>query len=152
MSINTTTINRIKRVIGEIAANATNSTSPGPWYMSHGHVISPGKKLPVPPGQRFAPQAAYDVCSTPSGKDHTVYGKNPATDYGRGDMRHITTCEPVRMVKLAEDVQSLLDERGDLTALACVLDDLINNTIGGNDDPRAKALGEAVEAYLSSAP
>lgn len=152
MTVSTTTINRIKRVIGEIAANAVNSTSPGPWYMSHGHVISPGEKLPVPPGQRFAPQAAYDVCSTPSGKDHTVYGKNPATDYGRGDMRHITTCEPVRMRKLTEDVQALLDEREDITSLAGRLDDVINNTMAGSDDPRAKALGDAVEDYLSSAP
>lgn len=143
MTINTTTINRIKRVASEIAANVT-ATSPGPWYMSHGHVISPGTPSALKPLNN-----AFDVCATPSGKDHTVYGKNQASDYGRGDMRHIATCEPVRMKKLATDITELLAERDDITALCCRLDDLINNTMGGDEDPRAKALGDAVEAYLT---
>lgn len=147
MTINTSTINRVKRVISEIAANV-KATSPGPWYLSHGHVISPGKSTPEKPSQF---NHDFDVCSVPSGKDHKIYGYNTGAT-GRNDMRHIVQCEPVRMAKLTEDVQSLLDEREDITALACRLDDLINQTLGGNSDPRAKALGVAVETYLSSAP
>lgn len=143
MSINTTTINRVIRVASEIAANAHN-TSPGPWYMSHGHVISPGKNKKG--------TGHFDVCSQPwDEKQHVIEGLNPK-DTGRNDMRHIATCEPKRMVQLTEDIGALLDERGDVTALACLLDDMINNTINGDADPRAKALGAAVDAYLSSAP
>lgn len=152
MSITTQTINRITRVTSLIEANSAG-TSPGPWYMSHGHVISPGKKLLPPPGDRFPKQADFDVCATPSGKDHTVYRTNPGGyGSGRGDMRYIATVEPVAMRRLVEDVRALLNERDDVTELAVRLDDLINNTMGGHDDERAKRLGEAVEAYLSSAP
>lgn len=149
--ISQTTINRVKRVISEIAAN-TKATSPGPWYMSHGHVISPGPKC-KPLANGYVPQAPFDVCKVPSDNDHKIYGYNPDTyASGRNDMRHITQCEPVRMLKLTEDVQALLDEREDIAALAVRLDDIINNTMAGSDDPRAKALGDAVDAYLSSAP
>lgn len=139
--ITTSSINRTKRVIGEIAANI-KATSPGPWYMSHGHVISPGK------GQN----TDFDIASQPHHKSHhTIYGLNTG-DTGRNDMRYIATVEPVRMTKLVEDVGALLAEREDISSLCELLDDLINNTMGGNADPRAAALGEAVEAYLSSAP
>lgn len=151
MTITQTTINRIKRVASEIACNAL-STSPGPWYMSHGHVISPGKKLPPLPGERFSRSAAFDVASQPwDKKHHTIEGLN-AYDTGRNDMRHIATCEPSRMAKLCADIDELLAERESVVELAVQLDQLINNTMGGDEDPRAKALGDAVEAYLSSAP
>lgn len=140
---NITTINRIKRVTAEIAAN-TASTSPGPWFMSHGHVISPGENKKS--------RAYFDVCSQPWHQTHhTVYGINAGVT-GRNDMRHIAACEPTRMKKLTEDIGELLAEREDVTALAQRLDELINTTIGGDADPRAKALGEAVEAYLTRAP
>lgn len=135
------TINRIKRVTALIAANA-EATSPGPWYMSHGHVISPGKNK--------RGTSDFDVCAQPwSEKEHTVYGLNAGMS-GRNDMRYIATCEPTAMKKLAADVSELLAERDDVSSLAVMLDQLINNTVGGDDDPRAAALGKAVEAYLGS--
>lgn len=145
MTINSTTINRIKRVASEIAAN-TEATSPGPWFTSHGHVISPG-------AGKGASNHAFDVASRPSGKDHAVYGlAHWDTTSRNNDMRHIVTCEPVRMKKLTDDITELLAERDDITALAVRLDDLINNTMGGDDGMQAKLLGEAVTNYLSSLP
>jgi hypothetical protein len=116
--INTTTINRIKRVTSLIAANA-QATSPGPWYMSHGHVISPGKN------KRGGTD--FDVCSQPwDDKQHTVYGINAGMS-GRNDMRHIATCDPVTMTKLVKDVTALLEERETVSGLATKLADLLGN-------------------------
>ncbi len=137
--IETSIINRIRRVTSLIGANAV-ATSPGPWYMSHGHVISPGKS----PGKN----TDFDICGPPIINAHTVSRLNPG-DTGRNDMRYIATVEPTAMKRLGEDVKLLLDERGSLTALAQLIDDLVNNTMGGNRDPRAKALGEAAEKFLT---
>ncbi len=148
MTISITTINRIKRVIGEIATN-TQSTSPGPWYRSHGHVISPGPKL-APLANGFVPTKDFDVCSQPwDTKQHTVYGIN-STSSGSKDMLHIATCEPVRMKKLTDDIAELLAEREDITAVATLLDTLMSYQIGKVRSPEYKKLNHALTAYLAS--
>lgn len=137
--IETRIINRIKRVTALIYANA-KLASPGKWYMSHGHVIAPGRN------KRGG--VDFDVACQPwDSKQHTVYGLNPR-DKGRDDMRHIATCEPKTMQELVEDVTLLLDERESVTALATQIADLLGNTMGADESDRAKALLDAVETYL----
>lgn len=150
MTITATVVNRIKRITSLIEANI-GATSPGKWYMSHGHVISPGTRRPPLPGQRFAASADFDVCSVPSGKDHKIYSFN-TSESGRNDMRYIATVEPTTMKQLVSDVTALLDERDNVTKLAMRIDDLLNNTMGADESPRARALAEAVETYLETAP
>lgn len=149
--MNTTTINRIKRVTSLIAENAKNAT-PGHWAISHSHVYTTQRD------EKTGEHKFFDIASQPYERSRCVYGVHPDQGgMGWKDMKHIATCAPHVMTKLTEDVTELLAERDDVVALAVRLDDLINQTIladgqSGNDDPRAKALGEAVEAYLSSAP
>jgi hypothetical protein len=141
--IETSAINRIKRVIATIAAN-TEATSPGPWYMSHGHVISPGEYTKG--------GADFDVCKQPwNEKDHTVYGINPGMS-GRNDMRHIATCEPSTMKGLVKDVTRLLEERENVVELAALIADLLGNTMGADDSDDATRLLAAAEAYVIKNP
>jgi hypothetical protein len=139
--IETSAINRIKRVIATIAAN-TEATSPGPWYMSHGHVISPGKNKKG--------GADFDVCKQPwNEKDHTVYGINAGMS-GRNDMRHIATCEPTTMKGLVKDVTRLLEERDDVPSLAKQIEELLAYSVGREQPDKDRKLLEAVEAYLTT--
>jgi len=141
MTTDTKITNRIKRLIATIAAN-TEATSPGPWYLSHGHVISPGKNTKG--------GSDFDVCSQPwDTKQHTVYGINAGMS-GRNDMRHIATCDPTTMKKLIADVQALLDERESVVELAARIADLLGNPAELTIE--AQKLLVAAEDFITATP
>jgi hypothetical protein len=98
------TLNRIRRVLAEIDANAKGANSQGRWHISHGNVINSIKD------EKTGAYSYYDVASQPWEKRHTVYGLAPTAGNSYRDMRHVATCSPAIMIRLVEDVLAVLAE------------------------------------------
>lgn len=94
-------LNRINRVLALIEENAKQAT-PGPWGISHDHVIK-HEKL------EDGTYLSYDIACAPWHNTGYVYGVNP---HKNSDMKYITTVEPKRMKQLVDDIRELLRELG----------------------------------------
>lgn len=91
-------LNRINRKLTLIEENAKRAT-PGPWSISHSHVIKHDSK------------SSYDIACRPWMKEQTVYEVYPyASPSASDDMRYIATCEPKSMLELVADVRTVLAE------------------------------------------
>jgi hypothetical protein len=142
MTIDTQTINRLKRVTALIDENAKQAT-PGRWSLSHSHLIGEKKD-----GEKYT---YFDIASQPFKRDMCVYGVHP--DHGGmgfKDMRYFSTVQPLVMTKLTEDVRTLLAERDDATALTTRLFEVLDNEIDDRT-PAQDDLLAAVEKYLEQA-
>lgn len=93
-------INRITRKLALIEENAKQAT-PGPWSISHSHVVKYHKR-----GEK---DFSYDIAAQPWEKKMCVFDVSPYAN-GSRDMRYIATCDPKSMLELIADVRKLLEE------------------------------------------
>ena len=94
-------LNRLKRRLELIEENAKKAT-PGPWSISHSHVIKHEKR-----GDKVI---SFDIAARPWEQRMCVYGINPHDGTDWADMRFIATCEPKTMLSLVDDVRLILKE------------------------------------------
>lgn len=99
-------LNRVNRVVSLIEENAKLATDCS-WGISHSQVF----------GYKKDDQGKivfFDIAMQPYEQRQCVYGLHPdRAGMGWKDMKHITTCQPKTMLKLCEDIRTILKELPD---------------------------------------